>query len=105
MTREELRQELMEDSTEYCCYCGGEKTTFQCCRGKPLRDLCSNGGLRTGGLFRLRNGEPMNLEKYGYSSITGVCFNPFGVKPREIQEAAAKLRHHILVDDTEEALF
>jgi hypothetical protein len=47
----------------------------------------------------------MNLEKYGYSSITGVCFNPFGVKPREIQEAAAKLRHYILVDDTEEALF
>tara|TARA_R110000822_G_scaffold80219_1_gene191306 strand:- start:6 stop:182 length:177 start_codon:yes stop_codon:yes gene_type:complete len=31
MTREELRQELMEDSTEYCHYCGGEKTTFQCC--------------------------------------------------------------------------
>ena len=31
MTREELRQELMEDTTEYCCYCGG-KTTFQCCR-------------------------------------------------------------------------
>ena len=47
----------------------------------------------------------MNLEKYGYSSITGICFNPFGVKPREIQEAAAKLRHHLLVDDTEEALF
>jgi hypothetical protein len=44
----------------------------------------------------------MNLEKYGYSSITGVCFNPFGVKPREIQEAAAKLRHYILVDDTED---
>jgi hypothetical protein len=28
MTREELRQELMKDTTEYCCYCGGEKTTF-----------------------------------------------------------------------------
>ncbi len=47
----------------------------------------------------------MNLEKYGYSSITGVCFNPFGVKPREIQEAAAKLRQYILVDDTEEGPF
>jgi hypothetical protein len=38
MTREELRQELMKDTTEYCCYCGGEKTTFshpctvQCCK-------------------------------------------------------------------------
>jgi hypothetical protein len=31
MTREELRQELMKDTTEYCCYCGGEKTTFMCC--------------------------------------------------------------------------
>ena len=21
----------MKDTTEYCCYCGGEKTTFMCC--------------------------------------------------------------------------
>ena len=22
----------MKDTTEYCCYCGGEKTTFHCCK-------------------------------------------------------------------------
>ena len=26
------QQEMMEDSTQYCCYCGGEKVRFQCCR-------------------------------------------------------------------------
>jgi hypothetical protein len=25
------REELMADSTQYCCYCGGEKVRFQCC--------------------------------------------------------------------------
>ena len=25
------RKELMADSTQYCCYCGGEKVRFQCC--------------------------------------------------------------------------
>jgi hypothetical protein len=25
------QQEMMEDSTQYCCYCGGEKVRFQCC--------------------------------------------------------------------------
>jgi len=25
------REELIMDSTQYCCYCGGEKTRFSCC--------------------------------------------------------------------------
>ena len=25
------QQEMMEDGTQYCCYCGGEKVRFQCC--------------------------------------------------------------------------
>jgi hypothetical protein len=25
------REELMQDDTQYCCYCGGEKVRFQCC--------------------------------------------------------------------------
>jgi len=32
MTREELRQQFMEDSTEYCNYCGAQRTTFSCCK-------------------------------------------------------------------------
>jgi len=32
MTREERIKELLEDSTEYCCYCYQEKRDkFQCC--------------------------------------------------------------------------
>ena len=31
MTREELRQDLMQDSQTYCCYCGMEQTSFGCC--------------------------------------------------------------------------
>ncbi|CAB4141542.1 hypothetical protein UFOVP415_14 [uncultured Caudovirales phage] len=31
MTREELIQELMEDSQTYCCYCGTPKVRFSCC--------------------------------------------------------------------------
>ncbi len=29
--REQLREELMSDSTEYCCYCGCQKVRFGCC--------------------------------------------------------------------------
>ncbi len=29
--REQLREELMADSTEYCCYCGCQKVKFGCC--------------------------------------------------------------------------
>lgn len=25
------REELMQDDTQYCCYCGGEKVRFSCC--------------------------------------------------------------------------
>jgi len=32
MTRDELHQELMEDETQYCCYCGSERgRRFGCC--------------------------------------------------------------------------
>ena len=31
MTYEETKAELLADSTLYCCYCGGVKTTFACC--------------------------------------------------------------------------
>jgi hypothetical protein len=31
MTREELKQDLMGDSTAYCCYCGNEQKNFGCC--------------------------------------------------------------------------
>lgn len=50
--------------------------------------------------------DEMNLEKYGYCSKTGKCINPFGLKPREIQEAAARIRQERLInEETEEALF
>ena len=32
LTREELREEFMNDSTEYCNYCGAQRTTFSCCK-------------------------------------------------------------------------
>lgn len=48
----------------------------------------------------------MDLEKYGYCSKTGKCINPFGVKPREIQEEAARIRQEKLItEETEEAPF
>ncbi len=25
------QQEMMEDGTQYCCYCGQEKVRFHCC--------------------------------------------------------------------------
>ena len=31
MTRQELYEEYMKDSTEYCCYCGCEQVRFSCC--------------------------------------------------------------------------
>lgn len=31
MTREELRQQMLADTTSYCCYCGMEKHSFGCC--------------------------------------------------------------------------
>lgn len=32
MTREELKQELLKDSTAYCCYCGVKKgERWHCC--------------------------------------------------------------------------
>jgi hypothetical protein len=31
MTKEELHQEYMSDSTTYCCYCGCEQSSFRCC--------------------------------------------------------------------------
>jgi hypothetical protein len=31
MTRKELIKVLMNDSTQYCCYCDQEKARFQCC--------------------------------------------------------------------------
>ena len=31
MTREELYEEYMQDSTTYCCYCGNVQVRFGCC--------------------------------------------------------------------------
>lgn len=31
MTREELLMDLMNDSTQYCCYCGTVKSGLGCC--------------------------------------------------------------------------
>jgi hypothetical protein len=31
MTKEERIQELLSDTTLYCCYCGTQKHSFQCC--------------------------------------------------------------------------
>jgi hypothetical protein len=31
MTKEEIRLELLNDDTLYCCYCGVEKHSFSCC--------------------------------------------------------------------------
>ena len=32
MTREERHADLLEDGTEYCCYCGSERgKRFSCC--------------------------------------------------------------------------
>jgi hypothetical protein len=32
MTREQLRQEFMNSSQTYCCYCGEAQTNFHCCQ-------------------------------------------------------------------------
>jgi len=37
------REELLDDDTEYCCYCNEVKITFQCCREnhfERFRDMC-----------------------------------------------------------------
>ena len=31
MTKQERYEELMKDSTQYCCYCGGVMHTYHCC--------------------------------------------------------------------------
>lgn len=31
MTKEEIKSELLNDDTEYCCYCGVVKHSFSCC--------------------------------------------------------------------------
>ena len=30
-TEQERHEELLKDSTQYCCYCGDVKHSFQCC--------------------------------------------------------------------------
>jgi len=50
-------------------------------------------------------GATMKLEDYGYCSKTGICINPFGIKPLWVQRKAAKLRQKLLVEQTEDALF
>jgi len=37
------REELLDDDTEYCCYCNEVKSTFQCCgenHFERFRDMC-----------------------------------------------------------------
>ena len=46
----------------------------------------------------------MKLEDYGYCSKTGVCINPFGIKPAWVVRRAAKIRQQILINQTEDAL-
>ena len=31
MTLDELKADLMRDTTKYCCYCGAEQVRFSCC--------------------------------------------------------------------------
>jgi hypothetical protein len=47
----------------------------------------------------------LEIEQYGYCSKTGICINPFGVKPLWVQKRAYKIRHGLLIEQTEEALF
>jgi hypothetical protein len=44
------------------------------------------------------------IEQYGYNK-QGVCINPFGVKPLWVQKRAYKIRHGLLIEQAEEALF
>jgi len=45
------------------------------------------------------------MEKYGYCPKTGVCINPFGMKPEWVQRIAERIRCNHIVTTAEEALF
>lgn len=45
------------------------------------------------------------MEKYGYCPKTGVCINPFGMKPEWVQRMAERIRLRILIEQLEEAPF
>ena len=45
------------------------------------------------------------LKDYGYCSKTGVCINPFGIKPLWVQKLAERIRCNHVVNTAEEAPF
>ena len=47
----------------------------------------------------------MKLESFGYCSKTGICINPFGTKPHWVQRVAERIRHKLLIEQTEDAPF
>jgi hypothetical protein len=45
------------------------------------------------------------IENYGYCPLTGICLNPFGIKPLWVQKLAERIRLRILIEQLEEAPF
>jgi hypothetical protein len=45
------------------------------------------------------------IEKYGYCAKTGICINPFGVKPLWVQKLAKRIRRQHILTNAEEAPF
>ena len=45
------------------------------------------------------------LEAHGYCSKTGVCVNPFGIKPEWVQKLAERIRVQHILTNAEEAPF
>lgn len=45
------------------------------------------------------------LKDYGYCSKTGICINPFGIKPLWVQKLAERIRCNHIVTTAEEAPF
>jgi hypothetical protein len=45
------------------------------------------------------------IEDYGYCSRTGVCWNPFGIKPAWVIKLANQVRKQYFLDQAEEATF
>jgi len=45
------------------------------------------------------------IEDYGYCPLTGICINPFGIKPLWVQKLAERVRCNHVVTTAEEAPF
>ncbi len=46
MTKSELYAELMQDTTQYCCYCGDAKHSFGCCGENHFETFAEMDGVR-----------------------------------------------------------